>query len=103
MSGAISDRRCPDLRRLLGHPRLERHQGGQPGNDPPAAGSRRRTTVARSEGTLMTKVGFIGLGNMGIGMARNIAAKGWPLSVWNRSSDKAEALAGANVTAVRTP
>src|SRR6202171_4723538 len=51
----------------------------------------------------MTKIGFIGLGNMGIGMARNIAAKGWPLAVWNRSPGRAESLAGANVTAVRTP
>jgi 3-hydroxyisobutyrate dehydrogenase-like beta-hydroxyacid dehydrogenase len=51
----------------------------------------------------MTKIGFIGLGNMGIGMASNIAAKGWPLAVWNRSPGRAETLAGANVTAVRTP
>jgi 3-hydroxyisobutyrate dehydrogenase-like beta-hydroxyacid dehydrogenase len=51
----------------------------------------------------MTKVGFIGLGNMGIGMARNIAAKGWPLSVWNRSPNKAKSFAGANVAAVKTP
>ena len=40
---------------------------------------------------------------MGIGMARNIAAKGWPLAVWNRSPGRSEALGGANVTAVRTP
>ncbi len=51
----------------------------------------------------MTKVGFIGLGSMGVGMARNIAAKGWPLSVWNRSPSKAESFAGANVAAVKTP
>ncbi len=51
----------------------------------------------------MTKVGFIGLGNMGMGMARNIAAKGWALSVWNRSPGKATSLAGANVAAVKTP
>src|ERR1700693_5144146 len=51
----------------------------------------------------MTKIGFIGLGNMGIGMARNIAAKGWPVAVWNRSPGKAASFAGANVTVVRTP
>src|SRR5258706_1280819 len=51
----------------------------------------------------MTKIGFIGLGNMGIGMARNIAAKGWPLAVWNRSPGRAESLTSVNVTAVRTP
>jgi 3-hydroxyisobutyrate dehydrogenase-like beta-hydroxyacid dehydrogenase len=49
------------------------------------------------------KVGFIGLGNMGIGMARNIAAAGWPLAVWNRSPEKAAALSAANVTVAKTP
>jgi 3-hydroxyisobutyrate dehydrogenase-like beta-hydroxyacid dehydrogenase len=49
------------------------------------------------------KVGFIVLGNMGIGMARNIAAAGWPLAVWNRSPEKAAALSAANVTVAKTP
>ncbi|HSY85031.1 MAG TPA: NAD(P)-dependent oxidoreductase [Verrucomicrobiae bacterium] len=49
------------------------------------------------------KVGFIGLGNMGIGMARNIAAAGWPLTVWNRSPEKAASLSAANVTVAKTP
>ncbi len=51
----------------------------------------------------MAKVGFIGLGNMGIGMARNIAAAGWPLSAWNRSPGKAEALSGPAVEVAPTP
>src|SRR5690349_11550647 len=50
----------------------------------------------------MAKVGFIGLGNMGLGMARNIAAAGWPLSVWNRSREKARGL-GAEVTVAKSP
>lgn len=38
-------------------------------------------------------VGFIGLGIMGVGMARNLLRSGRSLVVWNRSRDKAEALA----------
>ena len=38
------------------------------------------------------KVGFIGLGNMGQPMARNLRAAGHELSVYNRSRDKAEPL-----------
>jgi 3-hydroxyisobutyrate dehydrogenase len=39
------------------------------------------------------KAGFIGLGAMGAGMAANLAKAGVLASVWNRSSDKAEAFA----------
>ncbi len=38
-------------------------------------------------------VALLGTGTMGAGMARNIAGAGLPLRVWNRSPDKAEALA----------
>jgi 3-hydroxyisobutyrate dehydrogenase-like beta-hydroxyacid dehydrogenase len=38
------------------------------------------------------KVGFIGLGNMGQPMARNLRAAGHELAVYNRSRDKAESL-----------
>ena len=44
----------------------------------------------------MTKtptVALLGTGTMGAGMARNIAAAGLPLRVWNRSQNKAQALA----------
>ena len=44
----------------------------------------------------MTKtptVALLGTGTMGAGMARNIAGAGLPLRVWNRSQDKAQALA----------
>ena len=40
-----------------------------------------------------TAVGFVGLGSMGLPMAANIAAAGFPLVVWNRTASKAEALA----------
>ena len=38
-------------------------------------------------------VALLGTGTMGAGMARNIAAAGLPLRVWNRTREKADALA----------
>lgn len=38
-------------------------------------------------------VALLGIGTMGAGMARNIAASGLSLRVWNRSNEKAQALA----------
>jgi 3-hydroxyisobutyrate dehydrogenase len=43
--------------------------------------------------TTSPTVALLGLGTMGAGMARNIAAAGMPLRVWNRSPEKAEPLA----------
>ena len=40
------------------------------------------------------KVGFIGLGIMGVGMARNLLKAGSDLTVWNRTASKAEDMAG---------
>jgi 3-hydroxyisobutyrate dehydrogenase len=37
------------------------------------------------------KVGFIGLGNMGLPMAKNLEKGGFPLSVYNRTAQKASA------------
>ena len=42
-----------------------------------------------------TRVGFAGLGRMGAPMAARIAAHGFPLTVWNRTPDRADMLAGA--------
>ena len=39
-----------------------------------------------------TPLGFIGLGIMGAPMSRRLLAAGYPLTVWNRSPDKAEPL-----------
>jgi 3-hydroxyisobutyrate dehydrogenase-like beta-hydroxyacid dehydrogenase len=39
-----------------------------------------------------TETGFIGLGLMGAPMAANLARAGFPLTVWNRSPEKAEPL-----------
>ena len=41
----------------------------------------------------MTRLGFIGLGIMGRGMAANLISAGHDLTVWNRTPDKAEGLA----------
>ncbi|HEY4607391.1 MAG TPA: NAD(P)-dependent oxidoreductase [Acidimicrobiia bacterium] len=37
----------------------------------------------------MTRLGFIGLGIMGHGMAANLLEAGYPLTVWNRTPEKA--------------
>jgi len=51
------------------------------------------------------RVGFIGLGTMGLPMARNLAKAGFPLTVTTRTLAKAEALAReiSGVRAVQTP
>lgn len=38
------------------------------------------------------RIGFIGLGIMGSGMAKNLASKGHAVSVWNRTAARADAL-----------
>ncbi len=48
-------------------------------------------------------IGFIGLGIMGQGMARNLLRAGFPLSVWNRTSAKAEALAAEGARMAASP
>ena len=45
------------------------------------------------------KVGFIGLGNMGSGMAANLLAAGHEVSAYNRSREKVDALAGLGARA----
>ncbi|MBN2113289.1 MAG: NAD(P)-dependent oxidoreductase [Acidimicrobiia bacterium] len=49
------------------------------------------------------RIGFIGLGTMGGGMARNLLAKGHALTVWNRSPQRAAALAEAGATVADGP
>ncbi|MEP4035590.1 NAD(P)-dependent oxidoreductase [Pseudophaeobacter sp.] len=39
------------------------------------------------------RVGFVGLGRMGAHMARNLSGAGFELTLWNRSREKADALA----------
>ncbi|WP_068187312.1 NAD(P)-dependent oxidoreductase [Mycobacterium sp. UM_CSW] len=47
-------------------------------------------------------IGFVGLGNMGQGMAANLMKAGHRLTVYNRSPEKAEALARQGATAARS-
>lgn len=49
------------------------------------------------------KVGMIGLGPMGSGMVRSLSRAGHEVVVYNRSRDKAEALAGDGVTVADSP
>ena len=51
----------------------------------------------------MIRVGFVGLGTMGAAMARNIAAAGFPLTVWNRTPKRARALRDAGAAKAETP
>src|SRR4051812_41959701 len=48
-----------------------------------------------------TKIAFIGLGTMGLGMSNRLIDAGFPLAVYNRSKEKAAGLAakGARVAA----
>ena len=51
----------------------------------------------------MERVALLGLGAMGAGMAANWLAKGFALSVWNRTHAKAEALTAKGAKAAATP
>jgi 3-hydroxyisobutyrate dehydrogenase-like beta-hydroxyacid dehydrogenase len=51
----------------------------------------------------MNEMGFIGLGSMGLAMAKNLAQDATILRVWNRTASKAEALAGEGVRRARCP
>ena len=44
------------------------------------------------------KVGFVGIGHMGEPMARNLLRAGIPVTVWNRSPEKCEALVDVGAT-----
>lgn len=47
----------------------------------------------------MQRIGFIGIGIMGSGMAANLVAAGHEVMVWNRTRSRAEAVEGATVAA----
>nr|WP_028308168.1 NAD(P)-binding domain-containing protein [Desulfitibacter alkalitolerans] len=51
----------------------------------------------------MKKIGFIGLGTMGLPMANNLLKAGYELIVYNRSMDRVKLLEGELVTAADTP
>jgi 3-hydroxyisobutyrate dehydrogenase-like beta-hydroxyacid dehydrogenase len=49
------------------------------------------------------KIAFIGLGRMGLGMARNLVRAGHTVAVYNRTREKAEALAGGGARVASSP
>jgi len=52
---------------------------------------------------MKNKIGFIGLGNMGMAMAKNLIESGYHLQVYNRTTSKAEELDAASITVCKTP
>ena len=50
-----------------------------------------------------TKIAMLGLGTMGRGMALNLLRAGYPLTVWNRTAAKADALAAEGATVANGP
>ena len=49
------------------------------------------------------KIGFLGLGKMGAGMAGNLLRAGHEVAVWNRSAQKAQPLVAQGAVLARTP
>jgi 3-hydroxyisobutyrate dehydrogenase len=49
------------------------------------------------------RVAFLGLGAMGLPMAEHVLAAGFPLTVWNRTAAKADALVTAGAARAQTP
>lgn len=49
------------------------------------------------------KIGFIGLGNMGLNMAKNLISSGHQLQVYNRSGEKANELEQSSIIKCKTP
>lgn len=49
------------------------------------------------------KIAFIGTGGMGSGIARNLLASGYPLTVCNRTTTKTQPLIDAGAALARTP
>src|SRR6202167_4728508 len=50
-----------------------------------------------------TKIALLGLGLMGSGMATRLLDAGYPLSVWNRTPGRAQALADRGATVAQSP
>ncbi len=49
------------------------------------------------------QIAFLGLGKMGVAIARRLLAAGHPLTVWNRTEDKARDLAAHGATIASSP
>ncbi|MDI6756192.1 MAG: NAD(P)-binding domain-containing protein, partial [Thermodesulfobacteriota bacterium] len=51
----------------------------------------------------MQRIGFIGLGLMGQPMSKRLLEAGYPLTVWNRTADRAKSLLAAGATWGKSP
>lgn len=51
----------------------------------------------------LPSLGFAGIGLMGLPMCRRLLAAGFPLTVWNRSSDKCAPLVAAGASQANSP
>lgn len=51
----------------------------------------------------MERVGFVGMGTMGVAMAANVARAGFPLTVWNRTPGRAGPALELGAAEARTP
>lgn len=49
------------------------------------------------------KIGWIGLGKMGVPMSQNLVKAGYPVTVYNRTKDKTKALASAGAAVADSP
>jgi 3-hydroxyisobutyrate dehydrogenase-like beta-hydroxyacid dehydrogenase len=59
--------------------------------------------AACGSGEVTMRVGFAGLGHMGLPMATRLAAHGFPLTVWNRTGSRAAPLAERGVPVAGSP
>ena len=50
-----------------------------------------------------TKIALLGLGLMGSGMAGRLLDAGYPLTIWNRTPDKTQALADRGAKVAQSP
>jgi 3-hydroxyisobutyrate dehydrogenase len=53
--------------------------------------------MKKSGGSMTTQLGFIGMGHMGGHMAARLLGAGYPVTVYDRSNEKSQAIAGALV------
>ncbi|HEX7471671.1 MAG TPA: NAD(P)-dependent oxidoreductase [Candidatus Limnocylindrales bacterium] len=76
-------------------------RGRRPGILGPSRGGHGPANASRSRS--VERIGFVGLGTMGLSMARNILSAGAELTVWNRTSGRAGELTGAGAIEVGSP
>src|SRR5260370_14138044 len=69
----------------------------------PCAGAVIMDVVAEEYAPGVGRVAVLGLGTMGAGMARSLLRAGLPVDVWNRTPERAAALAGAGAVAHADP